>query len=206
LIIGGNYSYNMRNGVKVDAESARIVIYQNQINGNYYGGIQLGMYSSYTLKDALIDNNTFLGNIGPNANLLLSYCSGVNVTNNFISDAVGGVNTNGVRITTSSGIIVEGNRIFNSADYGVYLVGNSASLDNDNVICSNEISSNGDSGVRIRFNSGYTVILNRISSNVNYGLSTADSDSGLIVFNTFQGNTKGVTTGLGETDVFLFNN
>jgi len=121
---------------------------------------------------------------------------------------VRGHNTNGIRVRSSSHVVVRGNRVLQAASFGLVADGTTAPTTTGPVeISGNEILENGDAGLRLRNNVVQaTVSRNRSHHNDNHGLLATQTSASVFSGNVFYANARpggASTTGMhlaGDSD------
>jgi hypothetical protein len=123
---------------------------------------------------------------------------------------VRGHNTNGIRVRSSSQIVVRNNRVWRAASFGVVADGTSAPAVTSTgpiEISGNELFQNGDAGLRLRTNVVQaTVTGNRSHHNANHGIAVSNTSASVFTGNVLHTNARpggASTTGLllaGDSD------
>jgi parallel beta-helix repeat protein len=114
---------------------------------------------------------------------------------------VKGQNTSGIRVRTGTNVAIRGNRVHRARSFGILVEGTTTPTSSDGVVVdSNDVFDNGDSGIRLRTNViRATVTGNDSHDNRNHGISTTGTTDSRIAGNELFRNARpgGVsTTGL----------
>jgi parallel beta-helix repeat protein len=179
MVTGNVLRANVRDGIRVQTSSSEATLIGNCINDNSVLGINLNVGSKHTVQSNRISGNGATGiSIGSVSDSVVSCNTSWN--NGTVTTA----NSAGILINTCTGMIVSGNRCFDSAgaggtqESGIWMAGGS-----NNVVEHNVVTGNKTNAIRESSSPAYNRRGNKVGTDPLTGTFTAGAGATHVVNN-----------------------